>query len=158
MKKIIALLLVTFGTGAFAINETDTWETIRADKKIQLSNTWAFVGYSTSVFEVCIEGDNLTTLKPQPVYEYRRVGREREERVIVGYKHYSYPISYTSYHEVCTGRNDNNCRKVPYQTVQKTIRDITVSKFVRHTGGRENGRDIYKELFKKEFVIPQCNF
>lgn len=158
MKKLVALLLLTLGTSAFAIDETDTWETIRANNKIQLSNTWAFVGYSTSVFEVCVDGDNLTTLEPKPIYEYRRVSRDRDERVIVGYKHYTHPITYTSYREICTGRNDNNCRKVPYQTTQKVTRDITVSKFVRTVGGRDNGRDIYKELFKKEFVIPVCNF
>lgn len=158
MKKLIALAAIALSMNTMAISETDSWETIKATSGVKLENTWAFVGKITNVFNVCVDGENLRTLNKEAVYGYgpHRGGDKDPVRVITGYKYYSYPINYTYESRVCTGKNDNRCKMVTTEVNQKLDREITVSKFVREVGSRDNKRPVYKTLFKKSFSIPSC--
>ncbi|EQC48332.1 hypothetical protein M899_1487 [Bacteriovorax sp. BSW11_IV] len=134
-----------------------SWESIRKRADYKLANTWAFVGKISNVFNVCVDGDNLRTINKEPVYGFgpRKGGDKEPERIITGHEYYSYPIVYTSYREVCNGK-DKNCKKIPYTIEQDLDRDITVSKFVRTVGSRDNRRDVYEEVFTKPYSIPYC--
>ena len=166
MKKIIALAAALLSVSTFAINEKSSWEEIKAAEKadVNLSMNYGpvFVGQPVSAFDVCIDGDIFVTTRKFPIYKTVRVPRSRDNdgdrdgytSVKVGEKLLSYPITYTSYKEVCNGR-DKNCKRVAYTVHQDLEKDFTVSKVVRR-GGHDRD-DVTKALFTKTYVIPACN-
>ncbi|WP_044557432.1 hypothetical protein [Halobacteriovorax marinus] len=171
MKKIIAATLALISVNSFALSSTDSWETIRstvsASDKYTLSNLTVFVGKPTTVFDVCVDGDKFVALKESPVYERQYVGRGRDHNdgdndgwadVIVGYKKFSYPLTYTSYREVCAN-NGKRCRRVPYTVNQKIENTLTVNKLIATYGSSRRGteRKVYKKAFTKSFTVPACN-
>lgn len=143
------------GGGSTGPKPSSSWDNIRKNDKYKLANTYVFVGVPRTVFDVCVDGDKLITNKEYPVYKYERITRDRDRKILIGHKKYSFPISYTAYREVCNGR-DKNCKKVPYTVNQELDREITVSEFVRSVGSHENRREIYEEAFTKPYSIPDC--
>lgn len=146
------------GGSSSKLTPNSSWEEIRQHKhKIKLDNTWAFVGQSTNIFEVCIDGENLRTIKKRPFYKNVQRGNRDSSptQVLEGYRHYSFPISYERRTEICNNR-DRNCRTTYENVYQETVRDIDVSKYVRSVGSKDNRQEVYEKLFTKEYEVPLC--
>ena len=162
MKQLVALAAIIFSLSSFAIDQNSSWKEIRAEvkrnHKLIIKGDWVFLGFSTSAFNVCTDGENFNSTIEFPIYEYtrRRGGSDdRYERTIVGYEYKSYPLVYTTRDQVCRGSRDNNCRWVERTVRQTTVKKIKVMKEVRRQG---RDRDpVYKTLFTKTYEIPSCN-
>lgn len=169
MKNLFIVLAAVLSTSVFAISESSSWSEIQAELKanhnLKASGLTVFVGRPVDAFSVCNDGDNFVTLRKFPIYKNVRVSRSQDNdgdrdgytNVKVGEEFLAFPITYTSYKEVCNGHG-KNCKRVAYTVNQETTKEITISKLVGRTGGSRNGndREVYKTLFTKSFEIPAC--
>lgn len=169
MKNLFIVLTAVLTTSVFAISESSTWSEIQAELKsnhdLKASGLTVFVGRPVDAFSVCNDGENFVTLRKFPIYKNVKVPRSQDNdgdkdgytNVKVGEEILTFPVSYTSYKEVCRA-HDKNCKRVAYTVDQETTKEITISKFVRRAGSSRNGsdREVYKTLFTKSFEIPAC--
>lgn len=137
------------------------WTTIRkyVDKnyKLDLAGDIAFVGKIVSVFDVCINNDQVRTIKKLPVYKRVWQGGSRENErfkdIEIGKKFYSYPILSESEERRCFGKRDNNCKIVKVVKEQNLSPKITLRKDVSRN--HRNDRQ-FVDVFSKNYDIPYC--
>lgn len=137
------------------------WNTIRkyVDKnyELDLAGDIVFIGKIVSVFDVCINNDQVRTIKKLPVY--KRVwqggsrGNESFKDIEVGKKFYSYPIFSESEERKCFGKRNKNCKNVKVVKEQNLSPKITLRKNVSKS--QRNDRQ-YVDVFSKNYDIPYC--
>lgn len=176
--KIITLMLFALSTLASGIggvvggsndgkiSPSQDWDKIRqavkGNEKFKISGDYAYVGQIVSIFNVCTDGENLVTKKKLPVYRIVQVPRSMDNdgdrdgwtSKVVDHKFRSYPLNAIQKKRVCE-RDNKNCRYVDKEFNQKTVKEITVEKFLRHEG--KDKRKVYRKLFSKDYHVPRCN-
>ena len=166
---LISFITIEAGTGGIAggsddrrtPNINDEWQLIRKkikkNTKFKIEGGTIFMGRGRiSLFDVCLDGENLKSLSKYNIYGYKRINRDRNERIILDKKILKYPLNYESTKEVCRRSNGRDCFKEDIIVKRDIVKTLKVSKKIR-TYGRDKDRDVYKEFFKKRYEIPLCH-
>ncbi|MGI4993669.1 hypothetical protein ACRXCV_13610 [Halobacteriovorax sp. GFR7] len=138
------------------------WKTIRKYVKnnydLDLDGDVAYLGRHISIFDVCINNDQIQSISKYPVYKRIWLGGSKEgdryKDIVVGSEILTYPLEVEKEEKVCYGRKDRNCRMVKTVYRQNQTPEITLKKEVirnRRRGDRE-----YKQIFTKKYDIPYC--
>ncbi|WP_233189676.1 hypothetical protein [Halobacteriovorax sp. DA5] len=138
------------------------WKTIRKYVKknydLELYGDIAYVGRNISVFDVCINNDQIQSISKYPVYKRVWLGGSKEsdryKDIVVGKEILTYPLEVEKEEKICYGRKDRNCRMVKTVHRQNPTPEIALKKEVSRNGRR--GDREYKEIFTKKYDIPYC--
>ena len=135
----------------------DILKKVRSNQKLEISNDIAFVGRTISIFDTCIDGENLSSISSYPQYDLVDTNNGEDfKEVYVRDEFLVFPITYMETIEVCKS-DDRNCRDIKSPVTQKLSKKLTVRKFIKTVRrGRDDDEDIYKTLFTKEYKIPHC--
>ncbi|EPZ52425.1 hypothetical protein M902_2216 [Bacteriovorax sp. BAL6_X] len=129
---------------------------------VKLEGTTVFVSRPVSIFETCLNGDEIQTTRKFPIYKTRYVGKSHYgadkdgfKTEIVGSKYLTYPINYTTRQKVCNN-NGKRCREVKKEVSTETIKNVKVKKVIVYRPNSDRPREVEQDHFKKEYIIPYC--
>lgn len=181
---IISLMLISLvnaGTGGISggpkpsakdirdLNAQLPWDVLQTQVKLnpnlKISGDYVFLGKPYSAFNVCVDGEDLRSIEKKPIYKTKFVGRNKDYKdnekdgytqVLVGHDFERFPIRYETRKVECQN-HDKNCKDV-YITVEQNLLKNIVFKAVnsrRKSSGET--QETEKEIFDKDFEIPNCD-
>jgi hypothetical protein len=168
MKNLLIAVLAFASVSTFAVDESQSWEQIRAEvstnSKLIMEGSGQFLGKTISIFDTCINGENLKSTVPYAKYERVYVGRSHDSNdserdgwasMKVGMEILEFPIVHTNTYKKCAN-NGKRCRFVTEEVASDLVKEITVKKLVRVNNSSNSNPKIYKTLFTKTFTTPTC--
>ena len=167
MKNLLIAVIAMASLSTFAADEYQSWAELKSEvsnnSKLSFEGAGVFVGKTISRFDVCVEGQNLKTVKPYPKYERVYVGRNHDSdsnrdgymTIQTGTEIIEYPLTWTNSFRKCNNQG-KKCRMVYTEVTTQLVKDISVKKLVRKFN-RDSRKNVYKTLFKKSYEIPACN-
>lgn len=154
MKNIVIAFAMLASSSAMAAKYTAdmSWAQLNKAYDLQIEMPTAFFGSSVSYDMICVDGDELRTIKPVAITEQYEINKEQTGWKVVGHKVLSTPINYTSVESVCVARGDRDvCHNEVITGSYPTTVQVKVNQIVnRHSG-------ITKFLFTKSFTLPNCS-
>ncbi|MFG1494250.1 hypothetical protein ACRXCV_13595 [Halobacteriovorax sp. GFR7] len=143
-----------------------SWQKIldvtKRNDDVKLEGRTVFVSRPVSVFETCVDGDQLKTTRKFPVYRTEYVGKNQRgadkdgfKSVLIGNQFLKYPINYKTREKVCNNRG-KRCREIDKEVTTETIKNVKVKKVVIYKENSDRPREVEQDSFKKEYIIPYC--
>lgn len=173
MKKAILMTSVfsaLVATSAFALPNANTpWDQILADPSVQVSNTTVLDARLGSVFNVCVNGDMLSTIKPVQTAtgcttEHNGSTRNGVTTTCVGQNFEMVTMPIHQVQATClqggmtgpAGRGTFECTQPGYtQTTLPTTYMMTVGVGHYNSNGRGSSFS-FQPLFTKAYTLPNC--
>lgn len=156
MKNMIAIAFAMIASSsAMAAKYTAdmSWEQLNKAYDLQIEMPTAFFGSSVSYDMICVDGDELRTIKPVAVTEQYKINKEQTGWKVVGHKVLSTPINYTSVESVCVARGDHDvCHNEVITGSYPTTVQVKVNQYVN-----QSKTSLVKFLFTKSFTLPNCS-
>jgi hypothetical protein len=155
MKKIVLAFAMLAASSAMAAKYSAdmSWDQLNKAYDLDIQMPTVFMGSSVSYDMICVDGNNLRTIKPVDVTEQYKINKEQVGWKVVGQKYRSTPINYTSVESVCVTRGDHDvCHNEVITGSYPTTVNVTVNQYVN-----PSKTSLVKFLFKKSFTLPSCN-
>lgn len=134
----------------------------KLNNDVKLEGKTVFVSRPVSVFDTCIDGDQIRTTRTFPKYKKIKLGKthigtdeDGYKDVKIGDEYLSYPLNYQTRDSICAN-NGKRCREVIRDVSTETMKSIKVKKVKTYESNSGRTREVIQDSFKKEYLIPYC--